>query len=341
MNTTTGKMSKPHMNIGTIGHVDHGKTTLAASITKYLAEKGQAKFKDYKEIDNAPEERARGITISAAHIEFETEKRHYSLIDCPGHADYIKNMITGAAQMDEGAILVVTATEGSKEQTVEHLRLAQQLGIKYLVVFVNKVDLVSDLEMVSLAEMDVREKLASFGFDGEKTPVICGSALCALNGSNPELGTKKVQELLEAIDSYIPTPARDTSRPFLMPIGGNNEIKGRGTVATGKVVRGILKKGEEVEIVGFGSNLKAVATGIQMHHKDYEEASPGLDIGILLRGVKREEAETGRVLAKPGTIKAYRKFEAIAYFLKKEEGGKMHKGDVGTIKSDYQPQFFI
>lgn len=332
--------SKPHMNIGTIGHVDHGKTTLAAVLGKT----------DYGKIDNAPEEKARGITISAAHIEFETENRHYSLIDCPGHADYIKNMITGAAQMDEGAILVVSAAEkrteegkgaGVMPQTKEHLRLAQQIGIKYLVVFINKADLVSDPLEIELTEEDIRESLNKFGFDGAKTPVIHGSALCALEKRNPELGEKKIQELLKAIDSYIPIPERDISRPFLMPIGGNNEIKGRGTVATGKVVRGILKKGEEVEIVGFEATLKAVATGIQMHHKDYEEASPGLDIGILLRGIKREEAETGRVLAKPGTIKAYQKFEAIAYFLKKEEGGKMHKGDVGTIRSDYQPQFFI
>jgi len=328
---------KPHINIGTIGHVDDGKTTLAAAITKVLSEVGLAKFVDYGKIDKAPEEKKRGITIASSHIEFETEKRHYSLIDCPGHADYIKNMITGTAQMDEGAILVVNAEKGSQEQTKEHLRLAYQIGIRYLVVFINKIDLVKDPGDLELAEMDIRENLTKFGFDGEKTPIIKGSALMSLNGTNPEIGKETIEKLLEEIDNYIPTPNRDISAPFLMPIAGNNSIKGRGTVVTGKPIRGVLRKGEEVEIVGFGPTVKVKATSMEMHHKNYDEVTAGLDIGILLQGIERNETvATGRVLAKPGTVKTHKKFQATAYFLTKEEGGR-----ATPFGSNYQPQFYI
>ena len=332
----TSENKKPHINIGTIGHVDDGKTTLAAAITKFLSKTGTTKFIDYAKIDKAPEEKKRGITITSSHIEFETENRHYSLIDCPGHADYVKNMITGTVQMDEGAILVVNGEKGSQEQTKEHLRLAYQIGIRHLVVFINKVDLVKDPETLELAEIDIRENLTKFGFDGEKTPIIRGSALAALNETNPEIGEKAIKSLVEAIDSYIPTPQRDTSAPFLMPIADNNYIKGRGTVATGKPKRGTLKKGEEVEIVGLGPTVKVKATSMEMHHKNYDEITAGLDVGILLQGIDRETAARGRVLAKPGTVKAHKKFEAAAYFLTKEEGGR-----ATPFRSDYEPQFYI
>ncbi|MDR1670794.1 MAG: elongation factor Tu [Spiroplasmataceae bacterium] len=342
-------LKKPHINTGSLGHVDDGKTTMIAAMTKVLSKKGLAKFVDYGKIDNAPEERARGITISASHVEMETEKRHYSFIDCPGHADYIKNMITGAAQMDGGAILVVNAEKGSQEQTREHMRLARQIGIQYLVVFINKVDLVEDESMLELAEFDIRDNLTKFGFDGENTPIIKGSAAAAL-GVLPseavsklgeakvlEIGEKAIEDLLDAVDNYIPTPIRDTESPFLLPIAGNNSIKGRGTVVTGKVARGTLKKGQEVEIVGFGETIKAKAASMEMHHKNYDEVFPGDDIGILLPGIDRDDTvATGKVLAKPGTVKAYKKFEASAYFLTKEEGGR-----ATPFKNDYQPQFYI
>ena len=332
------ELKKEHINIGTLGHVDHGKTTLSAAITKYLAKKGLAKFKDYGDIDNAPEEEARGITISTAHIEFETEKRHYSLIDCPGHADYINNMIVGTAQMDGGAILVLDATQGVAAQTTEHLRLAHQLGIKHLVVFLNKIDIVLDLSDIEIKKLEIAEELAKFGFDSEKTPIIGGSALCALEGKNPEMGEEAIKDLLDAIDNHIPTPTRDTSSPFLMIIGGNNHVPGRGNVATGEIVRGTLDLGKEVEIVGLRPTIKAIVIGIQMHHKDYSPAVPGLDAGLLFRGIEREELETGRVIAAPGTIKAYKEFEAKGKFFKKEEGGKLGDED---IKNGYQPQFII
>jgi len=345
----TSENKKPHINIGTLGHVDDGKTTLAAAITKFLAKTGLAKFIDYGAIDKAPEEKARGITISSSHIEFETKKRHYSLIDCPGHADYIKNMITGTVQMDGGAILLVNAAKGSQEQTKEHLRLARQVGIQYLVVFINKIDLVDDAESLELAEMDIRENLAKFGFDGEKTPVVKGSAGAALGTLSPEalkklgaervleIGEKAIQELLDAVDNYIPTPPRDASAPFLMPIAGSNSIKGRGTVVTGKVFRGTLKKQQEVEIVGLGETIKVKAASMEMHHKNYDEIFPGYDVGILLPGIDRDKTvATGKALAQPGTIKAHKKFEATAYFLTKDEGGRST-----PFGSDYQPQFFI
>lgn len=299
-NTTTEK--KPHMNIGTIGHVDHGKTTLAAAITKYLAEKKLAKFRDYGEIDRAPEEKARGITINAAHVPFETEKRHYSLIDCPGHADYIKNMITGAAQMDEGAILVVSAAEkrteegkgaGVMPQTIEHLRLAQQIGIKYLVVFINKVDIVSDPIEIELTEMDIRENLSKFGFDSEKTPFVCGSALCALNETDPKIGKESIQKLLDAIDEYIPIPKREEDKPFLMYIKDAFSVTGFGTVVTGKPLRGKLKQGKGtkdaavVEIVGLGATITDTVKGIQSSNEELDEAKAGEDIAINLRSTKR------------------------------------------------------
>lgn len=326
--------TKPHVNIGTIGHVDHGKTTLTAAITKVLAEKGYANFLDYGSIDRAPEERARGITISAAHVEYETDKRHYAHSDLPGHSDYIKNMITGASQMD-GAIIVVAATDGQMPQTREHMLLARQVGIQNLVVYVNKVDTIDDPEMLELVEMEMRELLSHYGFDGENTPVIMGSALCALEGKKPEIGVESINKLLDAVDEYIPTPERDADQPFLMPVEDVFSISGRGTVVTGRVERGSLKKGEEVEIVGE-SSFKATSTGIEMFKKELDAAIAGDNCGILLRGVKRDEVKRGMVLAKPGTLKSHKKFLASIYVLTTEEGGRKTPFGEG-----YKPQLFF
>ncbi|ODV87137.1 hypothetical protein CANARDRAFT_229352 [[Candida] arabinofermentans NRRL YB-2248] len=328
--------SKPHVNIGTIGHVDHGKTTLTAAITRVLSDAGGASFLDYASIDKAPEERARGITISTAHVEYETANRHYSHVDCPGHQDYIKNMITGAAQMD-GAIIVVAATDGQMPQTREHLLLARQVGVQHLVVFVNKVDTIEDEEMLELVEMEMRELLSSYGFDGDNTPVIMGSALCALENKQPEIGKEAIQKLMAAVDEYIPTPVRDFDQPFLLPVDEVFSISGRGTVVSGTVERGTLKKGEEIEIVGGkGEALKTTVTGIEMYHKDLDHAQAGDTPGILLRGVKREQIKRGMILAKPGSLKAYDKFLASIYILTKEEGGR-HT----PFSENYRPQMYI
>ncbi|KAL7270013.1 translation elongation factor Tu [Rhizina undulata] len=332
----TFNRQKPHVNIGTIGHVDHGKTTLTASITKCLASKGQANFLDYASIDKAPEEKARGITISAAHIEYETDARHYSHVDCPGHADYIKNMITGAASMD-GAIIVVAASDGQMPQTREHLLLARQVGVQRIVVFVNKVDAIDDKEMLELVEMEMRELLSSYGFDGDETPIIMGSALCALEGREPEIGETKVFELLDAVDEWIPTPERDLDKPFLMPVEDVFSIAGRGTVATGRVERGQLKKGEEVELVGYNKEpIKTIVTGLETFKKELDSAQAGDNSGLLLRGIKREQVRRGMVIVRPGTVKAQTKFLCSLYVLSKEEGGR-HTGFHGN----YRPQMFL
>ena len=325
--------SKPHVNIGTIGHVDHGKTTLTAAITKRLSEKGQAKFEDYADIDKAPEERERGITINTAHVEYETDKRHYAHVDCPGHADYVKNMITGAAQMD-GAILVLAATDGPMAQTREHILLARQVGVPKMVVFMNKCDMVDDPEMLDLVEMDVRELLNKYGFEGDDTPVIRGSALKALEG-DPEY-EKKIDELMDAVDEWIPTPERDNSKPFLMSIEDVFTITGRGTVVTGRVERGQLKLNDEVEIVGLKPTKKTVVTGIEMFRKQLDYAEAGDNAGVLLRGIAREEVQRGQVLAKPGTVTPHTKFEGQVYVLSKEEGGR-HT----PFFSNYRPQFYF
>ena len=325
--------SKPHVNIGTIGHVDHGKTTLTAAITKRLAEKGLAKFEDYADIDKAPEERERGITINTAHVEYETDKRHYAHVDCPGHADYVKNMITGAAQMD-GAILVIAATDGPMAQTKEHILLARQVGVPRIVVFMNKCDMVDDPEMLDLVEMDVRELLTKYGYDGENTPVIRGSALKALEG-DPKW-VEKVDELMDAVDSWIPTPERDNTKPFLMSIEDVFTITGRGTVVTGRVERGQIKLNDEVEIVGLKPTQKSVVTGIEMFRKQLDFAEAGDNAGILLRGISREQVQRGQVLAKPGTVTPHTKFEAQVYVLSKEEGGR-HT----PFFSNYRPQFYF
>lgn len=328
--------TKPHLNIGTIGHVDHGKTTLTAAITKVLAERGGANFLDYASIDKAPEERARGITITSAHVEYETPNRHYAHVDCPGHADYIKNMISGAARMD-GAIIVVAASDGQMPQTREHLLLARQVGIQHVVTFVNKIDTVDDPEMLELVEMEMRELLSTYGFDGDNSPVIMGSALCALENREPEIGQKRIEALLDAVDEYIPTPSRDLDNAFLMPIESVFSIPGRGTVATGRVERGSLKKGEEVEIVGFNSTpLKTVVTGIEMFKKELDQAQAGDNAGILLRGLKREDLKRGMVISKPGVIKAHTKFLASIYVLTKEEGGRH-----SSFGMNYRPQMFV
>ena len=325
--------SKPHVNIGTIGHVDHGKTTLTAAITKRLAEKGQAKFEDYADIDKAPEERERGITINTAHVEYETDKRHYAHVDCPGHADYVKNMITGAAQMD-GAILVLAATDGPMAQTKEHILLARQVGVPRIVVFMNKCDMVDDPEMLDLVEMDVRELLSKYGYDGDNTPVIRGSALKALEG-DPEWEAK-IDELMDAVDEWIPTPERDNTKPFLMSIEDVFTITGRGTVVTGRVERGELKLNDEVEIVGLKDTQKTVVTGIEMFRKQLDFAEAGDNAGVLLRGISREQVQRGQVLAKPGTVTPHTKFEAQVYVLSKEEGGR-HT----PFFSNYRPQFYF
>jgi elongation factor Tu len=327
--------NKPHCNIGTIGHVDHGKTSLTAAITKILAESGGATFTAYDQIDKAPEEKARGITISTAHVEYETKNRHYAHVDCPGHADYVKNMITGAAQMD-GAILVVSATDGPMPQTREHILLARQVGVPALVVFMNKCDQADDPELQELVELEIRELLSSYDFPGDDIPIIKGSALCALNDSNADLGRDAVLKLMAAVDEYIPQPERPKDRPFLMPIEDVFSISGRGTVVTGRVERGIVKVGEEVEIVGLKATVKTTVTGVEMFRKLLDQGEAGDNIGALLRGTKREDVERGQVLAKPGTITPHTVFTAEAYILTKEEGGR-HT----PFFTNYRPQFYF
>ncbi len=325
--------SKPHVNIGTIGHVDHGKTTLTAAITKVLAAKGGAEFMDYANIDKAPEERERGITINTAHVEYQTDKRHYAHVDCPGHADYVKNMITGAAQMD-GAILVIAATDGPMAQTREHILLARQVGVPRMVVFLNKCDMVDDEELLDLVEMEVRELLTEYGFDGDNTPIIRGSALKALEG-DPKY-VKAIEDLMDAVDEWIPTPERDNDKPFLMSIEDVFTITGRGTVVTGRVERGQLKLNDEVEIVGLKDTKKTVVTGIEMFRKQLDYAEAGDNAGVLLRGIDRSEVERGQVLAKPGTVHPHKKFKAQVYVLSKEEGGR-HT----PFFTNYRPQFYF
>ena len=326
--------TKPHVNIGTIGHVDHGKTTLTAAITKVLAEKGQAEFQDYSNIDKAPEERERGITINTAHVEYETENRHYAHVDCPGHADYVKNMITGAAQMD-GAILVCSAADGPMPQTREHILLARQVGVPAIVVFLNKADMVDDEELIELVEMEVRELLSSYEFPGDEVPIIVGSALKALEGDAQYVA--KIDELMDAVDSYIPTPVRDTDKPFLMPVEDVFTITGRGTVATGRVERGQVNVGDTVEVVGLKEKAEQyVVTGLEMFRKTLDSAVAGDNVGALLRGVDRKDIERGQVLAKPGSIKPHTKFKAEVYVLTKEEGGR-HT----PFFSNYRPQFYF
>ena len=325
--------SKPHVNIGTIGHVDHGKTTLTAAITKVLSDKGYAQFEDYANIDKAPEERERGITINTAHVEYQTDARHYAHVDCPGHADYVKNMITGAAQMD-GGILVIAATDGPMAQTREHILLARQVGVPRLVVFMNKCDMVDDEELLDLVEMEIRELLSSYEFDGDNTPIIRGSALKALEGDATYAA--KIDELMAAVDEWIPTPERDVDKPFLMSIEDVFTITGRGTVVTGRVERGQLKLNDEVEIVGLKDTQKTVVTGIEMFRKTLDYAEAGDNAGVLLRGISREDVERGQVLAKPGSVKPHKKFTAQVYVLSKEEGGR-HT----PFFSNYRPQFYF
>ena len=326
--------NKPHCNIGTIGHVDHGKTSLTAAITKILAKSGGATFTAYDQIDKAPEERARGITISTAHVEYETKNRHYAHVDCPGHADYVKNMITGAAQMD-GAILVVSAADGPMPQTKEHILLARQVGVPSLVVFMNKID-IADPDLVELVEMEIRELLSSYQFPGDDIPIIKGSAVCALNDTQPEIGEKAVLELMAAVDSYIPQPERAIDRPFLMPIEDVFSISGRGTVVTGRIERGIVNVGDEVEVVGIRATTKTIVTGVEMFRKLLDRGEAGDNIGALLRGTKREDVERGQVLSKPGSITPHKKFKAEAYILTKEEGGR-HT----PFFTNYRPQFYF
>jgi elongation factor Tu len=322
--------SKPHVNIGTVGHVDHGKTTLTAAITKYFGD-----FQAYDKIDGAPEEKARGITISTAHVEYETDNRHYAHVDCPGHADYVKNMITGAAQMD-GAIIVVSAADGPMPQTREHILLARQVGVPALVVFLNKTDQVDDPELLELVEMEVRELLSEYDFDGDEIPIIAGSALAAMEGREPEMGENKVRELMEAVDSYIPTPERPKDQPFLMPIEDVFSISGRGTVVTGRVERGVIKVGDEVEIVGIKDTRKTTVTGVEMFRKLLDQGEAGDNIGALIRGIARDDVERGQVLCKPGSVTPHTKFKAEAYILTKEEGGR-HT----PFFTNYRPQFYF
>jgi len=326
---------KPHLNIGTIGHVDHGKTTLTAAITKVLSKQGKAQFLAYDQIDKAPEERERGVTINIAHVEYETDKRHYAHVDCPGHADYVKNMITGAAQMD-GAILVVSAADGPMPQTREHILLARQVGVPGIVVFLNKADMVDDKELLDLVELEVRELLSKYKFPGDDVPIVIGSALKALEGDTSEMGEGAILKLMEAVDSFIKEPTRDVDKPFIMPVEDVFTISGRGTVVTGRVERGIVKVGEEIEIVGFKPTQKTVATGIEMFRKLLDEGRAGDNVGVLLRGTKREEVERGQVLAKPGSITPHTKFNAEAYVLTKEEGGR-HT----PFFNGYRPQFYF
>jgi elongation factor Tu len=327
--------TKPHLNIGTIGHVDHGKTTLTAAITKHLAKKGLAEFRPFDSIDNAPEEKERGVTINISHVEYETGKRHYAHVDCPGHADYIKNMITGAAQMD-GAILVVSAADGPMPQTREHILLARQVGVPGIVVFLNKADMVDDKELLDLVELEVRELLSKYKFPGDDTPIIVGSALKAMEGDTSEMGEGAILKLMDAVDSFIKEPVRAIDKPFIMPVEDVFTISGRGTVVTGRVERGVIKVGEEIEIVGFRPTQKTVATGVEMFRKLLDEGQAGDNIGVLLRGTKREEVERGQVLAKPGSITPHTKFNAEAYVLTKEEGGR-HT----PFFNGYRPQFYF
>ena len=327
--------SKPHVNIGTIGHVDHGKTTLTAAITKVMADAGRADFSAYDQIDKAPEERERGITISTAHVEYETENRHYAHVDCPGHADYVKNMITGAAQMD-GAILVVNAADGPMPQTREHILLARQVGVPALVVYLNKVDQVDDAELLELVELEIRELLTSYEFPGDDIPIVKGSALAALEGRDEEIGVNSINALMAEVDKYIPQPERPKDQPFLMPIEDLFSISGRGTVVTGRVERGVVKVGEEIEIVGLKETTKTTCTGVEMFRKLLDQGEAGDNVGVLLRGTKREEVERGQVLSAPGSIKPFKKFKAEAYVLTKEEGGR-HT----PFFSNYRPQFYF
>ena len=327
--------SKPHCNIGTIGHVDHGKTTLTAAITKVLAETGGATAMDYAQIDKAPEEKERGITISTAHVEYQTEKRHYAHVDCPGHADYVKNMITGAAQMD-GAILVVSAADGPMPQTKEHILLARQVGVPSIVVFMNKVDQVDDAELLDLVEMEVRELLSKYEFDGDNIPIVKGSALAAIEGTNEDTGKKAILELMSKVDEYIPQPTRPLDQDFLMPIEDVFSISGRGTVVTGRVERGVINVNDEIEITGIKDTTKTVCTGVEMFRKLLDRGEAGDNVGVLLRGTKREEVERGQVLAKPGSIKPHKKFKAEAYILNKDEGGR-HT----PFFKNYRPQFYF
>lgn len=327
--------NKPHMNVGTIGHVDHGKTSLTAAITKVLASKGQAEFKSYDNIDKAPEERARGITISTSHVEYESDNRHYAHVDCPGHADYVKNMITGAAQMD-GAILVVSAADGPMPQTREHILLARQVGVPHIVVFLNKVDMVDDAELIELVEMEVRDLLSSYDFPGDDIPIVRGSALKALEGDTGEIGEQAILNLVKAMDEYFPMPERITDKPFLLPIEDVFSISGRGTVVTGRVERGIIQVGQDVEIVGIRPTQKTTVTGVEMFKKLLKEGRAGDNVGILLRGTKREDVERGQVLAAPGSITPHTKFEAEIYVLSKEEGGRHTPFIAG-----YKPQFYF
>jgi elongation factor Tu len=326
---------KPHVNVGTIGHVDHGKTTLTAAITKVLAAKGMAEFRAYDSIDKSPEEKARGITIAATHVEYETAKRHYAHVDCPGHADYIKNMITGAAQMD-GSILVVSAPDGPMPQTREHILLARQVGVPAIVVYLNKVDMVDDSSMVDLVEEEIRELLTKYGFPGDKTPIVRGSALKALEGDKGDLGEPSVLKLMDAVDSFVPEPKRDTEKPFLMPVEDVFSISGRGTVATGRIERGIIKLGAEVEIIGFRDTMKTTVTGVEMFNKEMKEGYAGDNVGLLLRGTKKEEVERGQVIAAPGSITPHKKFKAQIFVLSKEEGGRHSPFFTG-----YRPQFYF
>jgi elongation factor Tu len=327
--------TKPHVNVGTIGHVDHGKTTLTAAITKVMAEKFGGEFRAFDSIDNAPEERARGITIATAHVEYQSQARHYAHVDCPGHADYVKNMITGAAQMD-GAILVVSAADGPMPQTREHILLARQVGVPYILVYLNKADMVDDAELLELVEMEVRELLSQYQFPGDETPIVTGSALKALEGEPSELGTGSIVKLVGEMDRYIPVPQRDVDQPFLMPIEDVFSISGRGTVVTGRVERGKVKVGEEVEVVGIRPTQKTTCTGVEMFRKLLDEGVAGDNIGVLLRGTKRDEVERGQVLAKPGSITPHTKFEAEVYVLSKEEGGRHTPFFTG-----YRPQFYF
>ena len=327
--------TKPHLNVGTIGHVDHGKTTLTAALTKVLSTKFGGEFKAYDQIDNAPEEKARGITISTSHVEYETGNRHYAHVDCPGHADYIKNMITGAAQMD-GAVLVVSAADGPMPQTREHILLARQVGVPYIIVYLNKADMVDDKELLELVEMEVRDLLTKYDFPGDKTPIIIGSALKALEGDQSEIGEASILRLAEAIDTYIPQPKRAIDGPFLMPVEDVFSISGRGTVVTGRIERGIVKVGDEIEIIGIKPTIKTTVTGVEMFRKLLDQGEAGDNVGVLLRGTKREEVERGQVLAKPASINPHTKFEAEVYVLSKEEGGRHTPFFEG-----YRPQFYF
>jgi len=336
MSKETFARTKPHVNVGTIGHVDHGKTTLTAAITTVMAKRrGKGQAMAYDQIDKAPEEKARGITIATAHVEYETEGRHYAHVDCPGHADYVKNMITGAAQMD-GAILVVSAADGPMPQTREHILLARQVGVPYIVVYLNKADMVDDAELLELVEMEVRELLTSYGFPGDDTPVIIGSALKALEGEETEIGALSIDRLVAALDSYVPEPLRDIQKPFLLPIEDVFSISGRGTVVTGRIERGIVKVGEEVEIIGIRPTVKSTCTGVEMFRKLLDEGRAGDNVGVLLRGTKRDDVERGQVLAKPGSINPHTKFEAEVYVLSKDEGGRHTPFFKG-----YRPQFYF